>query len=108
MLNYEIIKKLLSENFHSNEHFYKKIDLTRVGYNRMIDNKSMKVETLEKIAQYFEKPIAFFFNEVTNERVEDEDKRLLIDFLKKENAELKKEIERLKMFQNDIHTQHKS
>lgn len=40
--------------------------------------------------------------------IDNEDKRLLIDFLKKENAELKKEIERLKMFQNDIHTQHKS
>lgn len=37
--------------------------MSPTGFKQTIDNKSLKVDTLMKIAVYFNKPISFFFDE---------------------------------------------
>lgn len=63
MLNYLKISKLIEDNVSVREHFYSKIGVTRIGWNATMKNKSMKVETLERVAAYFKKPISYFFDE---------------------------------------------
>lgn len=63
MLNYLKVRLLFEEEKFSKMDFYKYINMTSKGFNDMLDNQRMKVETLEKIASYFDKPMSWFFDE---------------------------------------------
>lgn len=63
MLNYKKINDLLSDRNVIKNDFYSDIDMTSSGFTKMMELKRMKVETLEKIAMYFKKPISWFFDE---------------------------------------------
>lgn len=43
--------------------FYKLINMSDTGYRQSVENKSMKIETLQKIAEVLNVPISVFFEE---------------------------------------------
>ena len=64
MLNYKKISTLVKSIDSSKMEFYKLIDVTPTGFRQTMEKKTMKVDTLERIAIYFDKPISYFFDEV--------------------------------------------
>jgi transcriptional regulator with XRE-family HTH domain len=64
MLNYSKIRNALVEKKISQTRMAELIGMTREGYGRMIKDESMKVSTLEKIADVLGLPIIYFFEKV--------------------------------------------
>lgn len=62
MLNYKIINDLANSISSNKMEFYRDIGLTPTGFRQTMEKKTMKVETLERIAAYFDKPVAYFFD----------------------------------------------
>ena len=52
---------LLAENKYSVNKLCEQIGMTPNGYSKMWKNRSIKVETIQKIADVFEIPISHFF-----------------------------------------------
>lgn len=98
MFKYEKINELFKSKVFIKEEFFQKIGMTRVGFNLMMQKHSLKVDTLEKFAFYFKKPISYFFEEeipkenITNEEATEYDqvdyKTKYIDCLEKFNKTL--------------------
>jgi DNA-binding Xre family transcriptional regulator len=61
MLNYSKIEMLRAQKKIPKMEFYKSIEMTDTGYKKMLESNSMKVSTLEKIAEILGvKPTSFF------------------------------------------------
>lgn len=61
MIDKELVDKLRAERKISKTAFPKLIGMSGTGYKQMWENNSMKVETLEKIAQVLGVAVAVFF-----------------------------------------------
>lgn len=86
----QLIEKLLLDRKISKMDFYAQIGMSSTGFNQSLENNSMKVSTLQKIAEVLGIPISYFFPE--NEKQENAE---ILELLR-ENRELRKEIDRLK------------
>lgn len=58
---YDIIEALRKEKKIPKMDFYEKIDMTSKGYTLMVENNSIKVATLQKIAEVLDVPVSTFF-----------------------------------------------
>jgi len=62
-MNYEKIKKLY-ESSGKKQDFFEKIDIKQsTFYDILAKRNQIRVENLEKIAKYFDKPVGYFFDE---------------------------------------------
>jgi transcriptional regulator with XRE-family HTH domain len=62
-MNYEKIEEVRKAKGMQKMVFYRLIDMTDSGYRRAIENKSMRIETLQRIANVLKVPISLFFEE---------------------------------------------
>jgi transcriptional regulator with XRE-family HTH domain len=62
-MNYKKLNDLIRENNLTQNKAAAAFGVSSPGLREMIDNKTMKVETLEKIAKYFNVPVSYFFDE---------------------------------------------
>jgi transcriptional regulator with XRE-family HTH domain len=62
-LIYNAIEKIRKDRNISKTDFYKAIDMTTNGYLQMVENNSIKVTTLQKIADVLRVPMTAFFEE---------------------------------------------
>jgi DNA-binding Xre family transcriptional regulator len=60
---YDKIESIRKEKKIPKMDFYAKIDMTSKGYALMVENNSIKVATLQKIADALEVPIGVFFEQ---------------------------------------------
>lgn len=60
-MNYNRIRDLLKQTKVDRTDFYQYVGMSEVGFNKMMRVESCKVSTLEAIAEYFNKPIEYFF-----------------------------------------------
>lgn len=63
-MNYQLIDKLIKEKDLTRSGFAIKMGWSPTGFSQMINNRTMKVETLEFIAKYFNVPVSYFFDEL--------------------------------------------
>jgi transcriptional regulator with XRE-family HTH domain len=66
-MNYKKLTDLVSEENLSDNKIARVMDMTGTGYRDMLKNKSMKVDTLEKVARHFKVPVSYFFDEDVTE-----------------------------------------
>ena len=64
-MNYERIKVLSEKKSIALKDIAYKIGVTEAGFHKMLTNKTMKIETLEKISEILEVPVSYFFDEGT-------------------------------------------
>jgi transcriptional regulator with XRE-family HTH domain len=64
---YDKIEELRKEKKIPKMDFYERIDMTSKGYTLMVENNSIKVATLQKIAEVLGVPVSTFFEMVTGE-----------------------------------------
>lgn len=64
-MNYNRLQELVDGTKVGKIDFYKSIKMSKVGFDKMVKQKSCKVATLEAIARYFSKPISYFFTDET-------------------------------------------
>jgi transcriptional regulator with XRE-family HTH domain len=76
------IKELSKKNSLSIRQLCLKIEMTESGLSKAFDNNTLKIETLQKIADVFAVPISYFFVDETNSNE-------AFELLKKENELLK-------------------
>ncbi len=62
-MNYRKIRKLQEITKVSNRKIAKYLQMSDVGYGKMLDNETCTVATLEAIASFFKKPVSYFFDE---------------------------------------------
>ena len=99
-LDYSKIKHLQTKYGLSDRAMAKKIGMSNTGYTKMIRNHSCSVETLVYIAEFFKKPLLYFFEGDTENYSEDPDNILSCpEFNKKNyrNDELKLELDALRL-----------
>lgn len=60
---YNKIEEIRKEKNISKTEFYKAIGMSTTGFLQMVENNSMKITTLEKIAEVLNVPISIFFEE---------------------------------------------
>ena len=95
-MNYSKIEEQIKSQNVDMEVFFKDIDMSRAGYYRMMKEKTLKVDVLEKIASALKQPISFFFDEPeAGPKMSAEDLRNKVDELYEENRELLKENKQL-------------
>lgn len=63
MLEYNKIEYLLSKNRMTLTEMAKIVGMSTSGFRDSIIKRTIKVDTLEKIAGHFGKPVSYFFNE---------------------------------------------
>jgi transcriptional regulator with XRE-family HTH domain len=66
-MNYKKLKELVDKENLSQNKAAAAFGMSAPGYKEMLDNQTMKVETLEKVARHFNLPVSYFFDEVGNE-----------------------------------------
>jgi len=93
-MNYKKIENFTKERKIDFADFFLKIEMTSAGYYRMMKEKTLKVNVLEKIAAYFDVPVSTFFDEPVPAKPTDYQKKY-IECLE-ENNQLQKEISRMK------------
>jgi transcriptional regulator with XRE-family HTH domain len=69
-MDYSRLKKAIKDKRYSIREVSEKIGMSEVGFHQSIKNNTLKIETLEKIANVLEMPISYFF-EPKDEEVED-------------------------------------
>ena len=62
-MNYEKIEQLIKKENLTQNKAAAAFGMSSPGFKEMLDNKTMKVETLEKIAKYFNVPVSYFFED---------------------------------------------
>lgn len=67
MANLMRIRGLMGKQKVSVKTLSDKLGITETGLRKMITNNSTKIETLEKIAFFFDVPVSYFFNEPQTE-----------------------------------------
>jgi transcriptional regulator with XRE-family HTH domain len=65
-MNYKKLKELVEKENLSQNKAATAFGMSAPGYKDMIENQTMKVETLEKIATHFQIPVSYFFDEQEN------------------------------------------
>jgi len=63
MLCVNKIRRLIDDNNLTIKRFAKKIGVSEPGIHNMFRSHDMKVSTLQKIADYFEVPVTYFFDD---------------------------------------------
>ena len=95
-MNVDKIRALFedSENKYSDA---KRMGITYEALRKIINGGDLKVSTLEKIARYYEKPVSYFFDEVTVEKKRERQgtKQLEIERLKGQIKGMQDAIDRL-------------
>ena len=64
MLYISRIRKLIDNNNLTIREFAEKIGVSEPGIHNMFRTNDMKVSTLQKIADYFDVPITYFFDDI--------------------------------------------
>ena len=64
MLYINRIRKLIDDKNLTVRDFAEKIGVSEPGIHNMFRTNDMKVSTLQKIADYFDVPITFFFDDI--------------------------------------------
>lgn len=64
-MNYNKLKSALSEKKITIEKFCQELGMSTGGFHMMIRNETMKVSLLERIAEYLDVPVSYFFEEST-------------------------------------------
>lgn len=64
-MNYELIEILRNRKKIPKMEFYSKVGMTHKGFNQMVENNSIKVSTLNKIADVLGVPVGSFFESHT-------------------------------------------
>lgn len=90
-MNYAKIETLLSQKGVSKMKFYEAVGLTHTGFSKMIKNETITVDTLEKIAAYFNIPVFTFFEENATKVPTVSDLQAKVSELYEENRDLLKE-----------------
>lgn len=62
-MNYKKLIDLVKEENLSDNKIARVMDMSGTGYRDMLKNKSMKVDTLEKVANHFKVPVSYFFED---------------------------------------------
>lgn len=57
------VKDFLKKRGMTKGYFLNELGMSAMGYKQMIDNKTIKVSTLEKIAEIFNLPTSYFFED---------------------------------------------
>ena len=99
-LDYSKIKHLQTKYGLSDRAMAKKIGMSNTGYTKMIRNHSCSVETLVHIAEFFKKPLLYFFEGDTENYSENPDNILNCPECNKKNFridELKMELDTLRL-----------
>ena len=79
---YSKIKELMTQKKLTRQEMAYRLGLTPYGFDQMIKNQSMKVETLEKMSVILKVPIGFWWEEEGGNNYENMNQVLLIDQLK--------------------------
>lgn len=66
-MNYKKLKELVEKENLSQNKAATAFGMSAPGYKEMLENQTMKVETLEKVAKHFNVPVSWFFDEDGNE-----------------------------------------
>ena len=64
MLYISRIRKLIEDRKLTIREFAEKINISEPGIHNMFRTHDMKVSTLQKIADYFDVPITYFFDDI--------------------------------------------
>ena len=64
MLYVNRIRKLIENNNLTIREFAEKIGVSEPGIHNMFRSNDMKVSTLQKIADYFDVPVTYFFDDI--------------------------------------------
>lgn len=75
--------------------FYEQVGMTSKGFNQMFENNSIKLSTLQKIAELLEVPITYFFTENKPKVLTVADLQQKVSELYEENRQLMKENKKL-------------
>jgi len=62
-MNYKKLKELVEKENLSQNKAAVVFGMSAPGYKDMIENHTMKVDTLEKVAKHFNTPVSYFFDE---------------------------------------------
>jgi hypothetical protein len=65
-MRYELIDEVRKQRKMPKMVFYRLINMTDTGFRQSVENKSMKIEVVEKIAKVLEVPVSYFFQESDN------------------------------------------
>jgi len=74
LMNYELIEVLRNRKKIPKMDFYSQIGMTHKGFNQMMENESIKVSTLQKIAEVLGVHVSYFFGSVTPNLTTTEDR----------------------------------
>lgn len=66
-MNYSKIKTLLEKRKITIQKLCDEVGISTVGFHNIYNNKSIKVQTLEKIADVLQVPIKYFFEDETSD-----------------------------------------
>jgi len=66
-MDYDQIWSLKNLSGLSDRKFAKSIGMTGQGFKSMMDNKSLKVETLERMCEEYKKPLSYFYGKTEQE-----------------------------------------
>lgn len=66
-MDYNKVWSLINGKNLSQNKISRILDLSSTGFKLMMDRRTMTVATLEKLAEYFDKPVSYFFDEEENE-----------------------------------------
>lgn len=69
-MEYSKIEMLKEKRKFSNDEMGKIIGISGVGYKKMVETRSCRVDYLEKFSEYFKKPITWFFEPFSNESLD--------------------------------------
>lgn len=118
MTGKELLKKLENLGYNKRSEIANMLGISEQNFNRKIDAKDIKVSFLLDIIKATNKSVYDFLDvdqidkttlsSNRTEQMTNDDKQLLIDFLKKENLELKNDIEKMKTFQKSTISNDKS
>lgn len=65
-MEYSRIETLRKQNKVSKKEIAKHLNMTAMGYSKMIENKTCTVSTIELIAKFYNVPVGYFFTDDNN------------------------------------------
>lgn len=104
-MNYEKLKKTISDKGVTLNDLCNHIELTESGFHAAVKNNSLKIKTIEAIADYLNLPVSYFFDDNSNILDKEPIKKIqkstkddsaLVEELKATNEFLKEELQYFK------------